>query len=139
MFVTSNGLLFLDLLIYLIKESRGILCAALVMISISLEVTFRYIVGFCRRQFYSSLTKINIQFTSAKTEECWPNGRAFHNAITYGNKIIIFGGHNKTVLQDYYSFNVTEQKWAAVPHIAGKYPCKKEKQSCVIYSLILPS
>ena len=81
--------------------------------------------------------KVNIQFTSAKTEEALPNGRAFHNMVTYGNKIIVYSGHNKTVAQDYYSFNVTEEKWAAVPHISGKYPSKKEKQSCVIYEMLL--
>jgi N-acetylneuraminic acid mutarotase len=93
--------------------------------------------GYCRSEFYSSLTKVHTQLNSAKTEEALPNGRAFHNMVTYGNKIIVFGGHSATVLQDYYSFNVTEEKWAAVPHISGKYPVKKEKQTCVIYEMLL--
>jgi N-acetylneuraminic acid mutarotase len=54
------------------------------------------------------MTKVNSQFTFACSEECFPSGRAFHNMTTYGNKIIIFGGHNKAILGDYYSFNVSE-------------------------------
>jgi hypothetical protein len=57
--------------------------------------------------------------------------------VTYGNKIIIYGGHNKTVVQDYYSFNVSEEKWNAAPLISGKELEKKEKQSCVIYEMLL--
>ena len=60
--------------------------------------------------------------TSARYEEALPEGRAFHNMVNYGNKLIIFGGHNTAILQNYYSFNVSEEKWAAVQHIEGKYP-----------------
>jgi len=46
--------------------------------------------------------------TSARYEEALPEGRAFHNMVNYGNKLIIFGGHNTAILQNYYSFNVSE-------------------------------
>jgi hypothetical protein len=57
--------------------------------------------------------------------------------VIYGNKIIIFGGHCNAILQNYYSFNVSEQKWVAVPHISGHYPDKVEKQSCVLYEMLM--
>jgi Rab9 effector protein with kelch motifs len=57
--------------------------------------------------------------------------------VTYGNKIIIFGGHCTSILQNYYSFNVSEMKWVAVPHISGQYPEKVEKQSCVLYDMLM--
>lgn len=57
--------------------------------------------------------------------------------VTFGNKIIIFGGHSSAILQNYYSFNVSEEKWVAVPHISGKYPQKVEKQSCVLYEMLM--
>lgn len=53
--------------------------------------------------------------------------------VTYGNRIIIFGGHSSAILQNYYSFNVSDENWVAVPHISGHYPEKVEKQSCVLY------
>ncbi len=89
--------------------------------------------GYCRSEYYNSLTKLSMQLTSARTEEALPEGRAFHNMVNYGNKIIVYGGHNNAILQNYYSFNVSEEKWGVVPHISGKYPEKVEKQSCVLY------
>jgi hypothetical protein len=35
---------------------------------------------------------------NAVFEDALPNGRAFHNMVNYGNKIIIYGGHNKAIL-----------------------------------------
>ena len=57
--------------------------------------------------------------------------------VTFGNKIIIFGGHSHAILQNYYSFNVSEEKWVAVPHISGVYPEKVEKQTCVLYEMLM--
>jgi N-acetylneuraminic acid mutarotase len=94
-------------------------------------------VGYCRSEYYNSLTKLSIQLNSARTEEALPEGRAFHNMVTYGNKIILYGGHNSSILQNYYSFNVSEEKWVAVPHISGHYPDKVEKQSCVLFDMLL--
>lgn len=54
------------------------------------------------------MTKVNIhELKTACYEEALPNGRAFHAMVVYGNKIIIYGGCNKAVLEDYYSFNVS--------------------------------
>jgi hypothetical protein len=70
--------------------------------------------------------KINVhQFSNAYIEEVLPNARAYHNAVTYGNKMIIFGGHNNTILQDYYSFNTSEGTWLTPPFITGNFPPKK--------------
>jgi len=29
--------------------------------------------------------------------------------------MIVFGGHNKIILQDYHTFNITERAWAPAP------------------------
>ena len=57
--------------------------------------------------------------------------------VTYGNKIIVFGGLCNSILQNYYSFNVSDLKWMAVPHISGQYPEKVEKQSCVLFNMLM--
>lgn len=51
--------------------------------------------------------------------------------------MIIYGGHNKEILQDYLSFNTTELNWVSPPNIKGKSPSKREKQSCVLYGMLL--
>lgn len=66
-----------------------------------------------------------------------PPGRAFHSLATYGNKMIIFGGISNTILEDYYSFNTAVGTWLTPPTILGKFPSKKEKQSCVLYDMML--
>ena len=80
---------------------------------------------------------MSLPLATAKTEEALPEGRAFHNMVTFGNKIIIYGGHNSSILQNYYSFNVSEEKWVAIPHIMGKFPDMVEKQSCVLYDMFM--
>jgi N-acetylneuraminic acid mutarotase len=77
------------------------------------------------------------QFSKANVEEVLPNGRAFHSTATYGNKMIIFGGINNTILQDYYTFNTAEGTWLNPPAISGKFPTKREKESCVLYDMML--
>ena len=57
--------------------------------------------------------------------------------VTYGNKILIYGGHNNTILHDYYSFNVTEGSWLCTQDISGKDLDNREKLTCVIYGMSL--
>jgi len=54
-----------------------------------------------------------------------PPVRAFHSTATYGNKMIIFGGINNTILEDYYAFNTAEGTWMTPPTITGQFPAKK--------------
>lgn len=54
-----------------------------------------------------------------------PNPRAFHGAAAYGNKMIVFGGHNKVILQDYIIFNTTDRSWWLAQEIKGKFPSKR--------------
>jgi len=35
----------------------------------------------------------------------------------YGNKILIYGGHNNRVLEDYHAFNVSDGKWQTSPNL----------------------
>lgn len=70
-------------------------------------------------------------------EQIVPNERAFHFVAVYGNKMIIFGGHNKVILQDYNVFNTTDRVWLPSPQIKGKFPRKREKQTCVLYQTLL--
>ena len=54
----------------------------------------------------------------------------------YGNKIIVYGGHNNDLLSDFHVFNVSTSRWEseATLHycINGKY-VPHERQSCVLY------
>ena len=52
-----------------------------------------------REEFVHTLAKIHIQnFQKTAVEEVLPNARAFHSMETYGNKILIYGGHNNIIL-----------------------------------------
>ena len=91
-----------------------------------------------RSEFSHTLAKIHIhKFHNTAIEEVLPNARAFHSMATYGNKMIIYGGHNNAILHDYYAFNTTEGTWQSTPEIQGTFPPKSEKQSCVLYETLL--
>jgi hypothetical protein len=49
-----------------------------------------------------------------------PDGRAYHQMAVYGNKIIIYGGINNNILEDYHAFNVSDRIWQSSPKIAKK-------------------
>lgn len=51
--------------------------------------------------------------------------------------MIIFGGHNKVILQDYHAFDTTDRTWLPSPQITGNFPSKREKQSCILYKTSL--
>lgn len=55
----------------------------------------------------------------------------------YGNKILLYGGNNNMVLEDYHTFNVSERKWQASPIVPTICQKKLEKQSCVLYESLL--
>ena len=40
-----------------------------------------------------------------------PDGRASHQMKVYGNKILVYGGNNQEVLDDYNAFNVSDNRW----------------------------
>ena len=64
--------------------------------------------GKSRSDFTNTLTKIPVHnINNCSVEEVLPNARAFHNMVSYGNKMLIYGGHNNIILNDYYSFNAT--------------------------------
>ena len=82
--------------------------------------------GKSRTDFTNSLVRMPIHNPNNITvEEVLPNARAFHNMVTYGNKMLIYGGHNNLILQDYYSFSTIEGIWQAAPFIQGTYPQKR--------------
>ena len=51
------------------------------------------------------------------SEENLPNERAFHGAGAYGRKMIIYGGHNKSILQDYCVFDTNDNVWMPAPNM----------------------
>lgn len=66
-----------------------------------------------------------------------PDGRAYHTMKNYGNKILIYGGHNREVLDDFNTFNVSCGKWTNSHPMPKNSQTKNEKQSCVIYNSLL--
>jgi hypothetical protein len=81
--------------------------------------------------------KIDSKFQRVHFEELVPDGRAFHIMKVYGNRILIYGGNNKEILEDYHSFNVSERKWQTSPVIPKNGDKKLEKQSCVLFESLL--
>jgi hypothetical protein len=70
-------------------------------------------------------------------EEIVPDGRAFHTMKVYGNKILVYGGNNNNILEDYYAFNVSERKWSNSPDVPKAHEIRLEKQSCVLFESLL--
>ena len=82
--------------------------------------------GRTRDDFTNKLTKVNIhKLSQMQAEENMPNERAFHCAVSYGRKMIVYGGHNKTILQDYDTFDTTDNVWLPTPEIQGDFPSKR--------------
>ncbi len=93
--------------------------------------------GKSRNEFYSTIIKINSTFDKVCFEEVVPDGRAYHIMKNYGNKILIYGGHNKEVLDDFNTFNVSLGKWTNSHPMPKISKTKNEKQSCVLYDSLL--
>lgn len=55
----------------------------------------------------------------------------------YGNKILIYGGHNNRVLEDYHAFNVSDAQWHSSPTLPKRHARQLEKQSCVLHESLL--
>ena len=54
----------------------------------------------------------------------------------YGNKILVYGGNNQEVLDDYIVFNVSDNRWLT-PHKISKSFQKWERHSCVLFKSLL--
>lgn len=94
--------------------------------------------GRIREDFTNKLTKVNIhKLDHMQAEENMPVERAFHCAAQYGRKMVVYGGHNKNIVEDYSVFDTTDNVWMPIPEIQGKFPSKREKQSCVLYEMLL--
>jgi hypothetical protein len=93
--------------------------------------------GKSRSEFYNSLLRVDASFQRVHFEEIVPDGRAFHNMKVYGNKILVYGGNNNNILEDYHAFNVSERKWLSSPDIPKAHHALLEKQSCVLFDSLL--
>lgn len=75
-----------------------------------------YIFGGCGSNFSNNFYVINSTTHALQviddSKGPIPDPRAYHNAIKYGNKIIIYGGLNQNkVFDDYYVYNTTSRIW----------------------------
>jgi N-acetylneuraminic acid mutarotase len=61
-----------------------------------------------------------------------PDPRAFHNAMVFGTKILIYGGFNQEYLTDYYSFNTLNNTWTEA-EIDGECPGSRERATLAPY------
>lgn len=59
--------------------------------------------------------------------------RAYHSSVADGNKIIIFGGLNTTVLNDCKIYNTATHEWSESLVINGAPPSSREKSTSVLY------
>uniref|UniRef100_A0A1B6KC59 Kelch domain-containing protein 3 n=1 Tax=Graphocephala atropunctata TaxID=36148 RepID=A0A1B6KC59_9HEMI len=65
-----------------------------------------------------------------------PVGRRSHSAVVYNGYIYIFGGYNSvrgSHFNDLHRFNPLTFRWQQLSPL-GKPPCKRRRQSCVIYN-----
>lgn len=63
-----------------------------------------------------------------------PVGRAEHTAITFGNKMIVFGGYDgKRKLNDIYVFDFVTQMWSRPANAEHNAPSRRCKHSAVLY------
>lgn len=82
------------------------------------------------------MLKINSSFDQLSVLEAVPDGRASHHMKVYGNKILVYGGNNQSVLDDYIAFNVSDNRWLT-PQKIPKSLHKWERHSCVLYESLL--
>lgn len=63
-----------------------------------------------------------------------PVGRAEHTAVTYGNKMVVFGGYDgKRKLNDIYVFDFVTQRWSRPAIAEHNAPSRRCKHSAVLY------
>jgi len=55
----------------------------------------------------------------------------------YGNKILVYGGNNQDILDDYNVFNVSDNRWQNPQKIPKSKVNKWERHSCVLYESLL--
>ena len=70
--------------------------------------------------------KINSKFDKLEYLEAVPDGRASHHMKVYGNKLLVYGGNNKEILNDYIAFNVSDQRWLTPKNV----PKSKATNKC---------
>ena len=83
------------------------------------------------------MLRVDNNFERVHFEEMVPDGRAFHTMKVYGNKILVYGGNNNNILEDYNAFNVSERKWTNAPAVPNAHHALLEKQSCVLFDSLL--
>lgn len=99
-----------------------------------------FIFGGKRRSAFSSdLIRIKTSdLTKVDFERIPITPRAFHSAVPYGNKLIIFGGCSQAdILSDYHVFVTNTNTWIESALIKGTPAHKREKGSCVRFEELL--
>jgi len=61
-----------------------------------------------------------------------PEPRAFHHTSVFGTRIIVSGGFNERILNDYYSFNTVSNKWTKA-ELDGEVPGPRERGTLAPY------
>lgn len=74
---------------------------------------------------YKTKTVQNLEMGDANG----PPAIAFHKTVTYGEKLILFGGHNEQISDDYHTYSVLNKRWT-------KYDIKKNPMRCEKYTVL---
>lgn len=76
--------------------------------------------GFCRNSFINSILEVNPDDLDVNVIEMndknAPNQISFHRTVKYGEKIIMYGGHNENkICNKYYTYNTISRVWTSNP------------------------
>ena len=92
--------------------------------------------GVFKKKFRDDMYRVSLQDLSDIEMMKTPQHlkpRAFHSSVSDGNKIIIFGGINTSVLDDCLVYNTASDEWNQPDTLEGKGPSKREKSTSVLY------
>lgn len=105
--------------------------------SINIVGNIVYIFGGCRGGHYTN----NFWSYNIKEQEIEhvnyvgpaPSCRAYHKTVSFGNKILLYGGiDNNNILTDYYVFNTSTNSWHTSNPV-GQKPSQRERFTISMY------
>lgn len=90
--------------------------------------------GIFKNEFRDYLIKVPlVDLSSFEIEKVNIPPRAYHTSVAYGDKIIIFGGLNTSVLNDCVIYNTATEEWSESVVVNGELPSNREKSTSVLY------
>ncbi|EGR34137.1 kelch motif family protein, putative, partial [Ichthyophthirius multifiliis] len=94
-----------------------------------------YIFGGHRGKYLDTMWQMDIntlEIEIVDVKDFVPEERAYHNVVTFGNKLLVYGGlNNHRILEDYLNYNTSTKQWIPI-QLRGDQPPQREKNSMSI-------